>query len=180
MNDLKVVYDPESAKLLMDETRKNILKLLKIRPLSINEMSIILEKDVSTIFRHIKKLEERNLVVVASTRKTKNGCEKLYKRTYSNYVLAPELFISENDVLEEEKTYRYNLIKQALNNIGFKIVDENLLEKYFFEIEGRVIEEIAKIEGDLDLNTLHNLETLLFMKLASEQETQSIKALISK
>lgn len=180
MNDLKVVYDPETAKLLMDETRQDILKLLKIRALSIKEISSILDKDVSTIYRHIKKLEDNNIVMIAGSRKNRNGEEKLYKRAYSTYVLSPELFTPENSALVDEKKSRYNLIKYAVENVGFKIQDDEQFEKLFFNLESTVIKKIEKLDSDLDLNTLNNLETILFIKLAKLEDFQKIRNLIVK
>ncbi|MEM0161019.1 MAG: winged helix-turn-helix domain-containing protein [Thermoplasmata archaeon] len=180
MNDLKVVYDPETAKLLMDETRQDILKLLKIKALSIKDLSSILDKDVSTIYRHIKKLEKKNIVMIVGSRKKRNVEEKLYKRTYSTYVLSPELFISDHSALVDEKKSRYNRIKYALENIGFKIENNEQFEKLFFNLESTVIKEIEKLDRDLDLNTLNNLETILFIKLVKPEEFQNIRNLIVK
>lgn len=180
MSDLKVVYDPETAKLLMDETRQDILRLLKIKALSIRDISSLLGKDVSTIYRHIKKLEKNNIVMISGSRKNKNGEEKLYRRTYSTYVLAPELFMPENSPLVDEKKSRYNRIKHALENVGFKIENDNRFEELFFKLESTVIKEIERLDSDLDLNTLNNLETILFIKLVKPDEFQNLRSLIMK
>ncbi len=180
MNDLKVIYDPETAKLLMDETRQEILKLLKIKALSIKDIASILDKDFSTIYRHIKKLEKENIVMIAGSRKNRTGEEKIYKRTYSTYVLSPELFLSDHSVLVDEKKSRFNLIKRALEETGFKIENDEQFETLFFNLESTVIKEIEKLNSDLDLNTLNNLETILFIKLATLDEFQYMRNLIVK
>ncbi len=180
MNDLQVIYDPETAKLLMDETRQEILKLLKIKALSIKDIASILDKDFSTIYRHIKKLEKENIVMIAGSRKNRTGEEKIYKRTYSTYVLSPELFLSDHSVLVDEKKSRFNLIKRALEETGFKIENDEQFETLFFKLESTVIKEIEKLNSDLDLNTLNNLETILFIKLATLDEFQYMRNLIVK
>jgi hypothetical protein len=83
-------------------------------------------------------------------------------------------------VLEEEIKDRYNKIRDALKNIGFRVLDDEYIDTLFFTVESKVVKEIENIQGKLDMNTLNNLETILFIKLATTEEIENLKKLIQK
>ena len=73
MKDLEVIYDPPIIKIAMEKTRNAILQALKIREMSIEDLSFLLDKDPSTVYRHVKKLEEAGLILPAKKEKRKKG-----------------------------------------------------------------------------------------------------------
>ena len=83
-------------------------------------------------------------------------------------------------MLEEEIKDRYNKIRDALKNIGFRVLDDEYIDTLFFTVESKVVKEIENIQGKLDMNTLNNLETILFIKLATTEEIENLKKLIQK
>ncbi|MCD6524554.1 MAG: winged helix-turn-helix transcriptional regulator, partial [Thermococcus sp.] len=77
MREVLIITEAEKVKALSEETRFRILQLLRERPMTINELSNILGKDRTTIYRHIKMLENAGLVEELET----PGNEKIYARS---------------------------------------------------------------------------------------------------
>lgn len=68
----KVVKDPEKIKIGLEKTRSNILKILKEDDHTIKEIAERLDKDRSTIYRHVKKLEQADYLKCKNTDDGKN------------------------------------------------------------------------------------------------------------
>ncbi|MFO7991266.1 MAG: winged helix-turn-helix domain-containing protein [Thermoplasmata archaeon] len=88
--EVKVIDDVESVKLATEESRNKILNLLKINDMTIAQMAEALDRDQSTVYRHIKKLEDHGFVKECEARWTHRIQEKVYKRCASVFLFAPE------------------------------------------------------------------------------------------
>ena len=73
--DVKVVRDPDKLRVSLEKNRSQILALLRVKDMTISQISEALNKDQSTVYRHIKKLEEADLVEV---------CFRSEDRTHGN------------------------------------------------------------------------------------------------
>lgn len=71
-----IVSQPKQLKALSDPTRIKILELLREHPMSVSEIAERLGRDKSTVYRHIKALEDAGLVEVVE----KIGNEVVYGR----------------------------------------------------------------------------------------------------
>jgi len=131
MKEVLIITDPEKIKLLGDRTRLNIVNLLRERPVSASELSVVLKKDPSTIYRHINLLEKAGFVEEVG----RDGNETLYRRSARIFLITP---YPKEDITtptmkaihRQEAETMYNLLKNA----GFKIEDK----KAFIEILERL------------------------------------------
>ncbi|MDP8011381.1 MAG: ArsR family transcriptional regulator [Thermoplasmata archaeon] len=160
MKDIEVISDPVIIKIAMEKTRNSILQALKIREMSVEDLSIILGKDTSTIFRHIKKLENAGLVKECKKERRKKGYTSLYTRTAKIFVISTDSFFKDNYLkdLREKKKY---LVSGILEEMGFKIKDNDLFDKYFYEINKYSFDKILKYNKDIEFNTLREIYTIL-------------------
>ena len=100
MKDIELIDDPRVIKIVMEETRSAILQALKLKSMSIEDLSFLLGKDNSTIYRHIKKLEYAGLVLTTKKEKRKKGYTALYERTAKNFIISTDSFFK-NEYLKE-------------------------------------------------------------------------------
>ena len=80
---LKVVKDPEKIKIGIEKTRSDILNILKKDDYTIKEIAEKLDKDKSTIYRHIKKLEDADYV---KYKNTDDGKKKYYRVAHTIFL----------------------------------------------------------------------------------------------
>ena len=162
MKEIEIVDDPDKIKIIIEETRAKILRLLRFRDMTISEMASILNKDVSTIFRHVKKLESAGFIRVTGERKIHNVPEKLYGRIAKTIILAPESFERSSLIRRFEEKRTAN-VKRALGEMGYEIEDEDFLKKFMIYIEDLPIEDLNKLSRDMDWNDLRVLQHILIL-----------------
>ncbi|MFA4647692.1 winged helix-turn-helix domain-containing protein [Pyrococcus kukulkanii] len=163
--DVMIISDPKQLKALSDQTRMKILGLLRNHPMTISEIAQALGKDRSTIYRHIKALEEAGLVEEVE----KLGNETVYGRVALLFLVRVG---PSKDVEEFRRTY---LIRETaklisvLERVGIKIKDKekfsSILKNVFnaIEIDSQpLIEKIAKVDLD-EITLIHFLNFLTFL-----------------
>ena len=90
VTEIEIVTDPKKIKVGIEDSRRNILSLLKIKPMTVAEIAEAMSKDQSTIYRHIEKLLDHSYVEVSGERRTHHIPEKIYSRTASTFLLCPD------------------------------------------------------------------------------------------
>jgi len=128
MRDVMIIKDPKIAKLLADKTRRDILRLLSIRELSICQIAKILNKNISSIVHHIKKLERAGLVELSRKSVKGNVVEKFYRASARRFIVSFSLE-SEEHKLEENELAKWidriaTSVAKALPSFGFELSDE--------------------------------------------------------
>lgn len=88
--NLKVISNPDAIKVGMEKNREKILELLKINDMTISQIAEALGRDQSTIYRHVRKLEEAGFVEICGERREHHIPERVYGRTADFYLLAPD------------------------------------------------------------------------------------------
>lgn len=127
-------------------------------------LSILLKKDVSTIYRHINLLEKAGFVRAVG----KEGNEKLYRRTARIFLIAPageggNLITPTMDAIHHrEAETLYNLFKRA----GFEIEDRtlfiNVIKTFLSSLETLSRDLVKRLEGmDIDPIEFIHLMNLL-------------------
>lgn len=168
--EVKVIRDPEIIEIALEETRRKILSLLSVNNMTVSQIVDILEKDQSTIYRHIEKLLGADLIYVAGERKKSHIPEKVYARTAGVFILSPDL--------EEKKESHVHLEfrKQQAENLakifygmgimkGFsEEAGENLL-KFIERSENQIAPFLEKIPSDISLSPqgAWRLKTILIL-----------------
>ncbi|RLF84225.1 transcriptional regulator [Thermococci archaeon] len=174
---VKVITDPEVIKLMLEDTRRQILKLLRNREMTISQLSDILGKTPQTVYHHIEKLKEVSLVEVKRTEMKGNLVEKYYGRTADLYNINLYLGDEELRYLARSKLKTKLDIFKAL---GYKFDEEQLLDimdkitekehsyttKISKELEGK--EEALKEFSNEDI--IHAVDWLSMAELGRDKE----------
>jgi len=165
--------DPDQIKVVVDETRRNILSLLRFNDMTVSQIADILQKDQSTIYRHMNKLEETGYVEVKGEKKTHHIPEKVYTRTAHFFILVPE---SEDasEILEEYSAKRMEQLYKLMKKMGanITITDEVITEgrRFLAALRSELFREYEKIDEPLDVIMLKKLELFLILFRMEESE----------
>ncbi len=161
--EIKIFRDEEAIKVGLQETRSDILSLLKLNDLTINQIVDSLGKERSTIYRHIKKLEKHGYIKVKDEVLKGGAYEKVYTRTAKFFLMTPKNISSDKPttVGEWDKNQTEEVLKQ-LNAIGFKNdCSEELVEflsKFFIDVGNDFTDRVQ--ENIEDMNEMNILEYL--------------------
>ncbi|UCC27826.1 MAG: winged helix-turn-helix transcriptional regulator [Candidatus Bathyarchaeota archaeon] len=164
---------PEAFKLLGDETRRKMIFLLRVKELTVSQISGELGITPQTIYHHIKKLEKIGLVEVAREERIDHIVESYYQAT-------AETFICSIGSLRKE-TIKVDLVDvlEGLNKIGFKMEGHDEVVAKLIDLETKMIkykgaksleDELVKLDKDLDFMTLHWIKRYADIMLMSEEE----------
>ncbi len=168
-----VLKDPEQIKVVVDETRRNILSLLKFNDLTVSQIADVLQKDQSTIYRHMSKLEEAGFVEVWGEKKTHHIPEKVYTRTAHFFILVPESE-EESKILESYSAKRMERLYHLMKRMGAKIrIDEEIItegRRFLATLRSELFGEYEEIDEPLDIIMLKKLELFLILLRMEENE----------
>ncbi len=181
-DEIRLIEDPASLKVGLEGTRSQILALLRVKEMAISQIAEALGKDQSTIYRHVKKLEESGFIEVVDERKQHHIPEKIYGRTANWFLLTPEPLGSKTpyalgmdwnedrissclDILEEmgfvcdkkeEVVQRLNEILCSLESEVTRdmmdSLDENMNIDFFSLLHVKFLVELLKVEYEEELN----------------------------
>jgi DNA-binding transcriptional ArsR family regulator len=168
MREVLIITDPKTVKVLSEPTRFQILKLLRERPMSINELSEAIGRDRTTIYRHIKALEAERLVEEIDT----HGNERIYARTARMFLIK----VGPNESIEEFRQSYLQIeaekLVQILEKSGFQIKDREALKAIIKEIldlieikSQPIIKRISEADVELtEIELFHLLNMLVFIQ----------------
>jgi len=165
--------DPEAFKLLGEETRKKIIFLLRVKELTVSQISAELGVTPQAIYHHIKKLEAAGLVEVTREERIDHIIESYYQAT-------AECFICSIGSLSKE-TVKVDMLDvlKGLNKIGFKIESSDEIASKLADFETRMLkykgakklkDAIIKLEKDMDFMTLEIVKYYADIMLMSDEE----------
>lgn len=170
--DVEIIRDPKAIKIGVEDTRGKILSLLRVDDMTITQIAEALSKDQSTIYRHIKKLEEAGFIEVCGERKEHHIPEKLYGRTASLFLLSPrtmEAGESEEIELSWEKAHAEKIM-DIMNKLGYEndrsedlVEDLSELFARLCDIMNKTIENTEKDIGEMDYPMLVRLRLLFYL-----------------
>ena len=168
---LRIIRNPEVAKLFADDTRRQILHILRRHEQSTTELAKALEKNHSSIIHHLNLLREAGLVEETRTEKVRNMVVSYYRSTARRFMVTYSLSEALNQGGENipwqegmiqdtmEGLTQYGVVIQAnredevrkLMNTYFirdqKAFEETIENRY--EIEGRRIYHNHRVESML-------------------------------
>lgn len=184
MKEVIIITEPERVRVLSDDTRFKILQLLRQRPMTIKELSDALERDRTTIYRHIKILEKAGLVEELDNL----GNERVYSRT-------ARLFLIKADPDESIEKFRQAYLQveadklvQILEKAGFRIQDRmrlvELAKQVLDEIERRsqpILKKVSQAEIELsEVELFHLLNMLVFLQSCELcEKSKEVKRIIN-
>ncbi len=177
MKEVEIVDDPEKIKIIIEDTRTKILRLLRFRDMTISELASILNKDVSTIFRHIKKLESAGFVKVTGERRIHNVPEKIYGRTAKTIFLAPESYVKD-DAIKKMNKKRVEILADTLRSLGYEVKDVDALFDILIHLDELTIKDMERLEKDVDWGILRKLALLLVLLKIEEEDIKRVREII--
>jgi len=131
MKEFLIIRDAQKFKEASEPSRQKIIQLLSIKEMSVDELAKILERDVSTIYRHVDKLEDAGLVEVAREERVGPVSKRYFRRAAKIIIgLLPPEEASETDIFKKAS---YEKIRKGLLGLkGFRYdipQDEASLDK---------------------------------------------------
>lgn len=126
MKHFKSINNPEAFKLMADETRRKIVFLLRAKEMTVSQIAHELNITPQTIYHHIKKLVEGDLVEVTREVRVDHLIESYYQATAEVFHFTIGKTSGGKAVLIEET----EAALKALERIGFKLkYDQKTISK---------------------------------------------------
>ncbi len=166
VDEIRIIDDPKIIKLVTDETRRTILEILRVNRLTVAQMASILEKDQSTVYRHVEKLLKAGLIEQSGERKEHHIPEKIYGRTARIFFLAPGMdAVPGKDALLKHLEKSSDAVARMLGQIGYGGGNEQAINSLYLEMERVVSRKLRDLKPDDHLNfyTLWKLQTAIVL-----------------
>ena len=179
--DIKIIKDPEVAKLLADDTRRRILHMLRHKEMSPADLAKALNKNYSSIQHHLNQLIGAGLVTQTREEKVRNMIQPYYHATAHRFIISYSLSESlQKD--DEYAQYQDAVLRNMIPGLGIFNVDVpdakkartlSLIRKCV-DAERRAFEEV--VERQTDPGTLEKqvqrplLQLLTHITLAKNRE----------
>lgn len=168
-----ILKDPDQIKVVVDETRRSILSLLKFKDMTVSQIAEILQKDQSTIYRHMSKLEETGFVEVTGEKKTHHIPEKVYSRTAHFFILVPESEET-SKIIETYSAKRMEQLYHLMQKMGADVkIDDSLItegRRFLAALRSEIFREYEIIDEPLDVIMLKKLELFLILLRVQQNE----------
>lgn len=181
MAKVKVITDPGVIKLMLEDTRRKILSLLRNREMTISQLSEILGKTPQTIYHHIEKLKEAGLVEVKRTEMKGNLIEKYYGRTADAFYI--NLYLGD----EELRYFARSKLKTKLDifkTLGYEFDDQEILNtmdgllkkehQYKAEISKEIEGNEEKLKDFSNEDIIHAIEWLAMARMGRDEEVMRL------
>ena len=153
--DIKIIKDPEVAKLLADDTRRRILHILRHKEMSPADLAKALNKNYSSIQHHLNQLIGAGLVTQTREEKVRNMIQPYYHATAHRFIISYSLSESlQKD--DEYAQYQDAVLRNMIPGLGIFNVDVpdakkartlSLIRKCV-DAERRAFEEVVERQSD--------------------------------
>jgi len=152
---IRIIKDPEVAKLFADETRRRILHMLRHQEMSAADLAKAMGKNFSSIQHHVNLLIGAGLVEQVREEKVRNMVQPYYRSTAHSYLISYSL----TESLEKDDGYaqwRGGMLQsmfEGLKTFGIKVPEERQgrvleLMDSCVDIERRAFEEAVEQQSD--------------------------------
>jgi DNA-binding transcriptional ArsR family regulator len=173
-----VIKDPEVAKLLADETRRQILNKLRHDELSATDLAKALNRNHSSIVHHLNQLLDAGLIEVAREEKVRNMVQPYYRSVSPGFHVAyslTEALSQDPDYSAWQEEYIDNMLL-ALSGYGVSVPEnrrdeaKTLLQRCYLGQKKAFEERITKrtavpnVSKYAARNTAHILSHIQLMK----------------
>ena len=135
MKPIMTITDPEAVKVAVDETRRKMLYLLRAKEMTVSKIAEELNLTPQTVYHHIKKLCDVEMVEVAKEVRVDHLIESHYRATAEVFhFTVGKSSNSKETVIEKMKS-----ALEALKKIGYSI-----------EYNQQTINELAELSIELE------------------------------
>ncbi len=177
--DIKLFEDSETLKVGLERTRKQILDLLRVKNMTISQVSEALEKDQSTVYRHIKKLEEAGFIEVKGERKEHHIPERIYGRTADVFLMTPEPINSDRTSTlgirwDDDKVKE---CIEVLEDLGYKVEKKDVIGEIsdnLYKLDREINKELSgSLDKDLELDFFSLMQLKFLISLIKIENSES-------
>ena len=183
-NGIRIIKDPEVAKLFADETRRRILHMLRHQEMSAADLTKAMSKNFSSIQHHVNLLIEAGLVEQVREEKVRNMVQPYYRATANTYLISYSLTesLANDDGYSQWRGGELQSLFEGLEIFGIKVPEEQRgrvmeLIDVCVEMERKAFEEAVEQQSDpakLDRQVQKPLLQLIsHLKLARNTEHAS-------
>ena len=141
--------------------------------MTVSQIAEILQKDQSTIYRHMSKLEETGFVEVTGEKKTHHIPEKVYSRTAHFFILVPESEET-SKIIETYSAKRMEQLYHLMQKMGADVkIDDSLItegRRFLAALRSEIFREYEIIDEPLDVIMLKKLELFLILLRVQQNE----------
>lgn len=134
MKPVKTITDPEAFKVLADGTRRKILFLLRAKEMAVSQIAEELNITPQTVYHHIKKLLEGEMVEVSREVRVDHLIESYYQATAEVFHFTMGKSTHSREMLEEI----IETSLKALGRLGFEL-----------NYDKKAISELADLKMDM-------------------------------
>ncbi len=185
--EVKIIRDIDAIKMAVEDTRSKIAALLMVDDMTISQLSEALNKDQSTIYRHLKKLEEAEFVEVTGEKKTHHIPEKKYGRTAGIFLFSPASEYQGEDVMDipfQLELENAQWLLDVLDEMGFvcESSEEELsnISKLIISLNKKADDQIMEVEDKIkDINYPRLLYLKLILFILELENNPEMKNLLS-
>ena len=114
---IKTISDPEAFKILADDSRRRIVFLLRAKEMTVSQIADELNLTPQTVYHHIKKLVDADMVEVTREVRVDHLIESYYMATAEIF----EITVGKASGSKERQTENIAAILTALKKIGFNL-----------------------------------------------------------
>ena len=135
MKPIMTITDPEAVKVAVDETRRKILYLLRAKEMTVSKIAEELNLTPQTVYHHIKKLCDVEMVEVAKEVRVDHLIESHYRATAEVF----HFTVGKSSNSKETAIEKMKSALEALKKIGYSI-----------QYNQQTINELAELSIELE------------------------------
>ncbi len=129
MRDRKIIKDPGAFQLLADETRMRMIYLLRAQEMTVSQIARELGLTPQTIYHHIKKLRDADMVEVSREERVEHLVESFYRATAGYFH-----FVNGGCGKELEKGEVVKSALTILNRLGYEVEESEKQAAKIFDL----------------------------------------------
>ena len=170
MKAVKTISDPEAFKILADDTRRRMIFLLRAKEMTVSQIADQLDLTPQTVYHHIKKLLEAEMVEVTREVRVDHLIESYYQATAEVFHVTVGKTSNSKQTLAENIPLSLDGLKRIGFNLSYDEKDVEELAELTMQMGdccgAKEYEEAVSKLDDLDLLTKEDVQeyaTLLSM-----------------
>ncbi len=186
MKPVKTISDPEAFKVLADETRRKILYLLRAKEMTVSQIAAELDLTPQTVYHHIKKLVEREMVEVTKEVRVDHLIESYYRATAEIFNLTVGQSTHGKEAFQENIETGLKALKEIGFNINYEKKDVETLADLWMKLDDccsckQYEDAIEKLDVDFFAKQdVREYAGMLAMSDEDLKQQEKIKAKITK
>jgi DNA-binding transcriptional ArsR family regulator len=154
MKPVKTISNPEAFKVAADDTRRRILHLLRAKEMTVSQIADELDLTPQTVYHHIKRLCEADMVEVVKEVRVDHLIESYYRATAEVF----HLTVGKQEHSKETLTGSIKSTLEALKKIGFDLKYDEQTVNQLADLMLEMNEYCACKELEEDISKLEDVD----------------------